>query len=58
VGLRTSVEVVSYAGYLTALTESHSQWGSHDIRGYINVYTVSEMRISKPQLKRASVCTN
>jgi hypothetical protein len=27
---------VSSVGYLTALTASHSQWTSHDIRGHIN----------------------
>jgi len=37
-------KILSYVGYLTALTESHSQWASHDIRGYINVHTVSEIR--------------
>ena len=36
-GLRTGVEavrgnIVSSVGYLTALTESHSQWASHDSR--------------------------
>ena len=39
-----SGKIVSYAGCLTALTESHSQWASHGIRVYINVYTVSEIR--------------
>jgi len=37
-------KILSYVGYLTALTESHSQRASHDSSGYINVYTVSEIR--------------
>jgi len=49
VGLRTRVEavrgkIVSYVGYLTALTESHRQWASDDSREYITVHTVSEIR--------------
>jgi len=32
--------IVSSVGYLTALTESHSQWASHDIRGHINPLNV------------------
>jgi hypothetical protein len=52
VDFRNSVEferrkTVSYIGYLTALTESHSQCASDDIKGYINVYTVSEIRSFK-----------
>jgi hypothetical protein len=48
VGLKTGAKAVrgnsvSIGGYLTALTESHRQWASHDIRGYINVYTDSEI---------------
>ena len=55
-GLRASVEavrgkIVSYVGYLTALTELHSQWASHDVRGYINVYTVSEIRRFKMSVR-------
>jgi len=36
-------KIVFYVGYRTALTESHSQWESHGIGGYINVHTVSEI---------------
>jgi hypothetical protein len=56
VGLRTTVEaergkIVSYVGYLTALTESHSQWASYGIRGYINGRTVGEIRRFKLSLR-------
>jgi hypothetical protein len=33
---------MSIVEYLTALTESHSQWAGYDIRGYIKVHSVSE----------------
>jgi len=42
---------VSSVGYLTALTESHSQWASHDSRGYINVHTDSEIRRFKVSVR-------
>jgi len=62
VGLSTSVEavrgkIVSYVGYLTSLTESHSQWASDDSRRYINVHTVSEIgRFTLSVTYEASKC--
>jgi hypothetical protein len=49
VGFRNSVEaerrkIMSYGGYHTALTESHSHWVIHGIRGCINVRTVGDIR--------------
>jgi len=44
-------KTVSYVGYITALTESHSQWASDDVSEYVNVYTVSEIRKFKFSLR-------
>jgi hypothetical protein len=45
---------MSYVGYLTALTESHSQWACQDIRVYINVHSVSEIRRFKMAVRYES----